>query len=277
MMTPSKIVSLFFIALQGYTSVYAFSLNSSILSYKRSENGAILPSRVASSPLPSGLCMGHNDSQEDNRMLNGSMKAVSSLAVAMALTISTSFGNTANAYDDYEDATETISTVVSNLKSAAKAGDATATLTEFENIAAIITEGKGVGGSISNYGVKLNRGFVADEDTAIYNPGLSLLTESEKDSIISAIVDTRKTLVAKGGGAWNTDNQYGYDFLKEKLDPLHMVELRGYLGVLPIYGAILYIGAFAVQQFAREAFPAAYIGSVVAIFLPIFVLVLIGA
>jgi hypothetical protein len=30
-------------------------------------------------------------------------------------------------------------------------------------------------------GVQLDRGYIADEDTAIYNPGLTLLTESDMD------------------------------------------------------------------------------------------------
>ena len=52
-------------------------------------------------------------------------------------------------------------------------------------------------------GVNLERGYVADEDTSIYNPGLSLLTESEKERLIEAIIDNRKgNMKAK---TWNKD------------------------------------------------------------------------
>lgn len=287
----------FFIALQGFSSVYAFNLNSSILNHKRFQNGRNVVIPTASSDLYMGQMndsdngfltnkddMGSNLHKNDNSMnlwKDGMKKTISSMVVAMALTISTlGSGNemmlAANAYDgNYDDATETIATVISNLKAAAKSGDGAATLKEYENIAAIITEGKGVGGSISNYGVKLDRGFVADEDTAIYNPGLSLLTESEKGTIVDSLIESRKALQASGG--WTSDDQVGYNFLKEKLDPLHMTELKGYLGILPFYGAIVYIASFAVQQFARDAFPAAYIISALAVFVPVVVLIVFGS
>ena len=123
-------------------------------------------------------------------------------------------------------------------------------------------------------GVKLERGFVADEDTTIYNPGLSLLTESEKDKIVNAVIQNRKENKAKK--TWSTDNEFAFDFLKTKLDPLHMAELKGYLGVLPIYGAAVYVVALGVQQFARDLFAPAYVISAVAIFLPALALILKG-
>ncbi len=123
-------------------------------------------------------------------------------------------------------------------------------------------------------GVNLERGYVADEDTTIYNPGLSLLTESEKNRILDAVIQNRKDNVK--AKAWSSDNEYAYDYIKTKLDPLHMVELKGYLGVLPFYGAAVYLAALAVQQIARDFFPAAYIVSALAVFIPIFALVLKG-
>jgi hypothetical protein len=123
-------------------------------------------------------------------------------------------------------------------------------------------------------GVRLERGFVADEDTTIYNPGLSLLTESEKDKIVNAVIQNRKDNVAKK--TWSKDNEFAFDFLKTKLDPLHMAELKGYLGVLPIYGAVIYVVALAVQQFARDSFAPAYVISAVAVFLPALFLILKG-
>lgn len=123
-------------------------------------------------------------------------------------------------------------------------------------------------------GVRLERGYVADEDTTIYNPGLSLLTESEKEKIVNAVIENRKSNLNKN--TWNSDNEFAFDFLKTKLDPLHMTELKGFLGFFPIYGAGLYLAALAVQQFARNLFEPAYIISAVAVFLPILVLIAKG-
>lgn len=120
----------------------------------------------------------------------------------------------------------------------------------------------------------MNRGYIADEDTAIYNPGLSLLTESEKERLVDAVISSRKAgLTAQ---SWTDDNQVGYEFLKEKLDPLRMTELRGYLGILPFYGAIVYLAVLAVQQISRDLFEPAYVGGVALIILPIVALVAIG-
>jgi hypothetical protein len=123
-------------------------------------------------------------------------------------------------------------------------------------------------------GVQLERGFIADEDTSIYNPGLTLLTESEKERLVEAVIDVRKDGIAKG--QWSADNENGYETLKGSLDPLHMTELSGYLGFVPIYGAILYLGVFAAQQLARGLFPVAYGIGVIAFFGPIIALVLAG-
>jgi hypothetical protein len=120
----------------------------------------------------------------------------------------------------------------------------------------------------------LDRGYIADEDTAIYNPGLSLLTESEKERLVEAVIDSRKAGLSKN--SWTENNQSAYEFLKEKLDPLHTVELKGYLGVIPLFGAVLYLAVLAVQQLARELFPTAYIAAAAAIFAPIALLVALG-
>ena len=123
-------------------------------------------------------------------------------------------------------------------------------------------------------GVKLERGYVADEDTTIYNPGLSLLTESEKSSLINAILDNRKANIASN--TWNQDNEYAFDFLKTRLDPLHMVELSSYLKVLPFLGGAMYLAVLGVQQFARGIFEVAYVVSALVVFVPIFVLIAAG-
>jgi hypothetical protein len=187
-----------------------------------------------------------------------------------------------------------VTEAVNSLKDAA--GDSETTFKVYEGIAAIITEGKGVGGSInySKYsvsynvgmtrsnisntrtvlalcvlleGVQLDRGYIADEDAAIYNPGLSLLTESEKERLVEAVIDSRKAGLSKN--SWSENNQLAHEFLKDKLDPL-------YLGVIPIFGAILYLAVLAVQQLARELFPTAYIAAAVTIFAPIALLVALG-
>ena len=95
-------------------------------------------------------------------------------------------------------------------------------------------------------GVKLNQGYVADEDTTIYNPGLTLLTSSEKERLVSAIIENRK--IGLSANHWPENNEYAFDFLKQKLDPLHMYELQGYLGILPFYGAVVYLVGLWAQQ-----------------------------
>jgi hypothetical protein len=123
-------------------------------------------------------------------------------------------------------------------------------------------------------GIALERGYIADEDTTIYNPGLTLLTGSEKERLVEAIVDSRK--VGMSQNQWNEKNALAFDFLRGSLDPLHTYELSGFLGLVPIYGAILYMGVFAVQQFARDQFPTAYLIGVAAFALPIVALVAAG-
>ncbi len=183
----------------------------------------------------------------------------------------------ANAYEDYISDPVQIA-----IKAVQDANTNDALVKAYENIAEIITEGKGVGGSINFQGVQLDRGYVSDEDTSIYNPGLTLLTETEKTKLVDTVVESKKRQVVQSGGSsdnmnsWNKDLEAGYSFLRDRLDPLHMYELRGYLSVLPIYGAVLYLVSLAVQQLAREAFPIAYIVCAAAVFAPIIILVLFG-
>lgn len=168
----------------------------------------------------------------------------------------------------YSDAVEN---AIRALRSAA--GSSEKTFQAYENIAAIITEGKGVGGSINYKGVQLERGYVADEDTSIYNPGLTLMTESEKLNLVEAVIQSRRDCINTD---WSDDTQLAYDFLREKLDPLHMVELRGYLGIFPFYAAAVYATVLAVQQLVRGLFPAAYFVGVFAIVAPALALVALG-
>jgi hypothetical protein len=118
------------------------------------------------------------------------------------------------------------------------------------------------------------RGLVSDEDTAIYNPGLTLLTESEKERLVDAVVTNRKDNMAQK--TWSEDNELGYDFLKTKLDPLHMYELGGYLQFVPVYAAVVYVGAIFVQQNIRSLFAPAYIIGAIALFGPMAALIAAG-
>jgi hypothetical protein len=122
--------------------------------------------------------------------------------------------------------------------------------------------------------VQLDRGYIADEDTAIYNPGLTLLTESEKERLVQAVIASRAAAVQ--ANTWTSENQLGFEFLREKLDPYHMQELSGYLGILPYYAAVVYLAVLAVQQLARDLFPVAYFAGVAVVFLPAIALVLLG-
>jgi len=100
------------------------------------------------------------------------------------------------------------------------------------------------------------------------------LTESEKERLTEAVIQARKAGLKSN--TWTENNQVAYDFLKTQLDPLHMTELRGYLSIIPIYGALVYIAVLAVQQLARDLFPAAYLIGAAALFVPIAALVALG-
>lgn len=228
----------------------------------------------------------HNDDNESNAPSRSSTSTIQSLipssishTMVSAALVSTLVASslvaspsTTYAYESNDYASETVQRAIQTLRD--NYGNSEGIVRSYEDIAAIITEGKGVGGSINYQGIQLERGFVSDEDTTIYNPGLTLLTESEKDRLVEAIVQSKKAGVEVG--QWNVDEQAGFDFLRERLDPLHMYELRGFLKFVPFYAAILYIVTLAVQQLARDLFPPAYIAGAVAFFVPIIILVSLG-
>lgn len=217
-----------------------------------------------------------HDEKEASTIMKDVRKKVNTLAVITTITALTftspnlSIENIANAYGDY--ASDTVSSIIKSIDTSA--GNQDQTFAAFKELADIITEGKGLGGDVSYGGVQLERGLVADEDTSIYNPGLSLLTESEKNSVVNAIVRNKQT--ALKSNTWSQDNQLGFEFLKQKLDPYHMYELTGYLKILPFYAAVLYLGVLAVQQNLRGFFPASYIVAALAVFAPIGVLIAAG-
>lgn len=212
-----------------------------------------------------------------NNIDNFVAKPVVSTTLALSLLLSplivtTTAPTTAVAYDPSDYASETVTAAVKALKDAS--GNPTDTLNAYQNIAEIITEGKGVGGSVNFKGVELDRGFVADEDTSIYNPGLALLTESEKERLVEACQKARQVGLAKN--QWSEDNEQGYEFLRGKLDPFHVAQLRGYLSVVPFVAGILYLAVLAVQQLARGIFPIAYFVGAALFFAPAIFLVLFG-
>lgn len=212
-----------------------------------------------------------NSNSNSNHHPSASKLASLGLAVAIATT-ALPVVEPANAYIPTDYASETVQNTIQDLKAAS--GNVDDTFKIYESIADIITEGKGVGGQINYQGIQLERGYVADEDTSIYNPGLSLLTESEKERLVEGVIDARK--IGLKSNQWSENNEYAYSFLRTKLDPLHTTELRGFLGIVPFYGAALYVGVVAVQQFFREGFQVAYLVGVAAFFVPIIGLILAG-
>lgn len=176
------------------------------------------------------------------------------------------------AYNPGDYASDAVVTAVQSLKDSS--GNVEQTFKTYESIASIITEGRGVGGIINYKGVQLDRGYIADEDTSIYNPGLTLLTESEKERLVEAVIQSRKENVNQN--QWSDQNQLAYEFLRDKLDPLHTTELRGYLAIFPFYTAAVYLATLAIQQLARNVFPIAYFVGVTAIVAPIIILISAG-
>ena len=102
------------------------------------------------------LAASSNERNKDSININNSNnKPILSTLAALTIlttTLTTSF-QTANAYEESDYASETVTTVVQQLKE--NAGDVDKTFGTLEEIAKIITEGKGVGGSLS-YGELLH-------------------------------------------------------------------------------------------------------------------------
>ena len=88
------------------------------------------------------------------------------------------------------------------------------------------------------------------------------------------MIENRKVNLERN--TWSDKNELAYNFLKQKLDPWHVVELKGFLKFAPAYGAMLYLASLAVQQNKRDVFPTAYLISAGAFFLPIAVLLAKG-
>ena len=89
-------------------------------------------------PIQTSLHLSCND---DSKPLLSTLTALSILTLPLASS------SVANAYEENDYASETVTNVVSALKS--NAGDVEGTFATLEEVAKIITEGKGVGGSLS--------------------------------------------------------------------------------------------------------------------------------
>ena len=218
----------------------------------------------------------HNDPSSSTNLA----KQAILLVAAFSLATTTAAASANDGGDDY--ASTTITQVISQLQGST---DAKSTYSILEEISKIITEGKGIGGTITyNSGITLGAGVqITDEDTTIYNPGLTLLTASEKDNLVSAMIDNRNTgltiLPQDGGGVgggWSTENESAFQYIKGLLDPLHMHELSGYLSILPYWGGVLYLVAIFAQKNIRDVFPLVYGLCAMGIFLPILVLIVSG-
>eukprot|EP00591_Stephanopyxis_turris_P009894 CAMPEP_0195517936 /NCGR_PEP_ID=MMETSP0794_2-20130614/11832_1 /TAXON_ID=515487 /ORGANISM="Stephanopyxis turris, Strain CCMP 815" /LENGTH=266 /DNA_ID=CAMNT_0040646819 /DNA_START=12 /DNA_END=812 /DNA_ORIENTATION=+ len=243
----------------------SFSASSSTLAFR---SGA--SSICRSSSRTASLHAVVNDDSQESKNQNGMRPLL--LASAIAFSQLGAFAQPCEAYEANDYASETVTAAVKTLDAAA--GNLANSFAAYEEVAKIITEGKGVGGEVSYGGVNLERGLVADEDTTIYNPGLTLLTESEKERLVEAVIRNRKEGITKG--AWSEDNQFGFEFLKQKLDPYYTVELKGYYSIFPFWGAAVYLAALAVQQNARQFFSVAYILGAVLVFAPALALIALG-
>ncbi|KAL9181944.1 hypothetical protein ACHAXT_012287 [Thalassiosira profunda] len=270
----TAVASLALLAASAPSATSAFSSNlQRIVSRPAAKASTQCRGRAAA-----GILSLQADDDTDTRGNNApnQLRTVLSTAAAASLGLALTTGPLATqpafAYEESDYASETVTNVVAQLKSTA--GDEQGTFNTLEDVAKIITEGKGVGGTLTYDGVKLNEGFIADEDTTIYNPGLSLLTSSEKERLVDAIIQNRK--VGLSTQHWSENNEYAFDFLKQKLDPLHMHELEGYLGILPFYGAALYLVALFFQRNARGIFPLVYGLCALGVFGPVFLLVANG-
>lgn len=95
--------------------------------------------------LQSPLFLSNNEINNDHKkIVNDAKKAFGALAIATALTLTTSPAPPAFA-DDF--AGDTVTEMVKTIKTTA--GDQEKTFAAFEELAAIITEGKGIGGDVS--------------------------------------------------------------------------------------------------------------------------------
>lgn len=256
------------------TVAYRFiSLSILTLLYSSSVSAfqSTTPSKVTASRASLISRRAISSDNHDESLIQSAAK-IAATASLCALLSTTAAPLPAQAYNPDDFASDTVKNTIQLLQSAK--GDADATSRAYETLGEIIAEGAGVGGAINYKGVQLERGYVADEDTTIYNPGLTLLTESEKERLLAAVIENRQAGLSSK--VWNEQLDLGFSELKMRLDPLHMNELKGYLSIFPFYAAAVYVAVLGVQQFVRGLFPAAYLVGVAAVFGPVLALVASG-
>mmetsp|Transcript_2776 Transcript_2776/g.5775 ORF Transcript_2776/g.5775 Transcript_2776/m.5775 type:complete len:237 (+) Transcript_2776:22-732(+) len=218
------------------------------------------PSAVRSFGATSSGFARHHQPSSTNTVLRAERPEQRSFASALlpavaAASIALSLPLPVPAADDYD----AVSSSVSALRSTA--GKPKESLGAMREVYEIITEGKGLPG------MEGRSGLVSEDDTSVYNPGLSILSQYEKSEILGALSDNRDGGLS--ARTWTTEEDDQYKFIRGKLDPLRMTQLAGYLGVMPVVGAVAYVGAIAVQQLARPLFTVAYIVAAAVTFGPI--------
>ncbi|CAM9701184.1 unnamed protein product [Discosporangium mesarthrocarpum] len=102
-------------------------------------------------------------------------------------------------------------------------------------------------------------------NTVVDDGGESLDDPFAKEVLVNSLLTKRRST---GTDVWDSDAQVAFSILKRKLDPYNVVLLRPYLKVAPYLGGVGYLGAFFVQQRAREFFPLAYFSIVALLVAP---------
>jgi hypothetical protein len=149
---------------QGVSSFFVGSKARFSLSSPPLQRG--VPVSVRSSPLgstgrtpesleDSSLTESGGYLEPSRRKTNRSLQVLSTAALCSLLLVGSPASTPAYEYTDY--ASETVLAAVQSLKDAA--GNSEQTFKSYENIADIITEGKGVGGTINYKGVQLGTLF----------------------------------------------------------------------------------------------------------------------
>ena len=84
--------------------------------------------------------------------------------------------------------------------------------------------------------------------------------------LTASIVEIKRDMISSN--TWDDKLEWGYGFLKSKLDPLHTYELKGYFAKFPFLVAAGYLVATASQVVFRDFFPVVYGLCVAGVVLP---------
>ena len=143
------------------TIAAALLLPTASVAFSTSPGSRISPSFGSSAERPTGGRGGRTSlaAASHDHGSGRAQAALSTVSLAVALTLSPLLsvdGGAAHAYEESDYASETVTEVVSQLKS--NAGDVDRTFGTLEEVAKIITEGKGVGGTLT-YGAWMGENF----------------------------------------------------------------------------------------------------------------------